>query len=247
MVKRSNQKLSRHLQRVQQCKSCHKIFISSTDKNVTSVCNVSLKCGSYFCPECSKHKRYKLISRLSKSVKDKKLRFLTLTFDTKQYSPEQTYELGSHYFNLFIKYLKYYNFKFQYFKVLEFTKQHYAHYHVILDCFIPIHLIKRLWQKITGSFIVFIKPVRSAKKLISYLLYYLTKVSSFDLNKIFYQYSLRRYSYSRHFFLFPIIKNNWIDTKIFYSGLDFPIDIFRNYCIFELGFDINFKFIINNF
>ena len=45
----------------------------------------------------------------------------------------------------------------------------------------------------------------------------MTKVSDFVNNQIFYLNRLRRYSYSRFFFLKKQIPNKIIDTSIFYS------------------------------
>lgn len=231
MMKRSIDDLHKHLNRVNQCCSCHKIFLTHVNNNNYNFLDVSLKCDSYFCERCAKKKRVKLIKRVQKNLSGKNIRFLTLTFDTKQYTPDDTYKLGSEYFHRFIKYLKYHNFKFQYFKVLEFTKSGLAHYHVLLDCYIPVSIIKNIWFQITGSYIVFIKKVRSVKKIISYILIYMTKVSDFVNNQIFYLNRLRRYSYSRFFFLRKQIQKKIIDTSIFYSEYTNITEACANYLI----------------
>ena len=231
MAKRTDDQLHRHLQRVDQCCSCHKVFLSNIEQNNYTFLDVALKCDSYFCPRCAKKKRVRLIKRVHKNLIDKNVRFLTLTFDAKQYTPEQTYSKGSEYFHRFIKYLKYHHFKFQYFKVLEFTKIGLAHYHVLLDCYIPVSIIRKIWCDITGSYIVFVKKVRSVKKIISYILIYMTKVSDFVNNQIFYLNRLRRYSYSRFFFLKKQIPNKIIDTSIFYSEYTNVTEVCTNYLI----------------
>ena len=229
MAKRNNQDLSRHLSRVARCKKCSKIFAVQRDFNQFDIKEVKLSCDSYFCSDCANKKKHKLIRRVKKSLEYKDLRFLTLTLNQKKYTKDEAYETICHSFNLFIKYLKDNNYKFNYFKVLEFTKTGYPHLHILLDCFIPVALIRKIWYSITKSYIVFITRLKKHNEVIIYILKYLSKASDFENNKLFYLNRLRRYSYSRNFFLKIIKKKRMIDLNIFCeAGDDYREAVFKS-------------------
>ena len=160
-----------------------------------------LLCNSPYCETCNKIKKNKIYHKLVKFSKNRQLRFLTLTYkyDNNYKTILNKYSKD---FNKFITYIRRLNYKFNYFKIIEFTKRKIIHFHLLIDSYIPQHLISNLWYSITSdSFIVHLTKLMNNKKAINYCLKYLTK--SFNSNNdIYVAFKIRRYSFSRFSFDF---------------------------------------------
>lgn len=146
------------------------------------------------------------------------MRFLTLTLDSKLYSSEESLMKISYFFNRFCKELRRRKFKFQFFKIIELTTRGIAHVHCLISCFIPFEIVKEIWYKITGSFVVFIKCIPNKEILSKYLLKYLSKSINTNSNYLFYLLSKRRYSFSQNLFIkVETISEFLFSNKFFYS------------------------------
>jgi len=164
-----------------------------------------LLCHSPYCETCNNIKRIKLYNKLKQFANNRQLRFLTLTYKYDN-NCENILEKYSKDFNKFITYIRRLNYKFNYFKIIEFTKKQTIHFHLLIDSYIPQQLISNLWFQITSdSFIVFITRLMNNKQLINYCLKYISK--SFNNNQdLFVVYKIRRYSFSR--FTYDFNNNN---------------------------------------
>jgi len=242
----SQSKLHRHLNRCENCKKTASFCYRNKSYNQIEVLKSFFFCGSYFCPVCANKKKGKLFKKFQHLKFSQHCRFLTLTLSTKDYSNEQALEKISYFFNLFVKLLRYRGYKFQYFKMLEFTKNNQVHIHALVSAYLDIRVVSLVWKSITGSYICDIRRPSNLKHTINYVLKYISKSLNYDTNKLFFLLHKRRYSYSQNFFLptFPEqkFKQSW---KYWNDESEFK------FCVnhfFELYFD-NFalmKFIFLN-
>ena len=183
--------------------NCSTSFLSSYSEtaDIVQIKIHPLLCNSPYCENCNNIKRIKLYNKLLKFSKNRQLRFLTLTYkyDNNYKTILNKYSKD---FNKFITYIRRLNYKFNYFKIIEFTKNKIIHFHLLIDSYIPQNLISELWHSITSdSFIVFITRLLNNKQLINYCLKYISK--SFNHNQdIFTAFKIRRYSFSRFSFNF---------------------------------------------
>jgi len=160
-----------------------------------------LLCNSPYCETCNNIKRIKLYNKLLQFSKNRQLRFLTLTYKYDD-NYKNILDKYSKDFNKFITYIRRLNYKFNYFKIIEFTKNKIIHFHLLIDSYVPQQLLSNLWFQITSdSFIVFITRLLNNKQLINYCLKYITK--SFNNNQdLFTAFKIRRFSFSRFTFDF---------------------------------------------
>lgn len=84
-------------------------------------------------------------------------------------------------------------FPFQFILVMELTKQGIPHFHVILDRYIPVNVVRRAWVAAGGGRVIKIeKIIHGPKSALRYLSKYITKsFSGMDVKGV------RRWSYSR--------------------------------------------------
>lgn len=197
---RTMEQLGKHLYRCNSCKSTASFCYRFNSLNNVDILRTFFHCHSYFCETCAKKKKNKLYQKFKRIKFNGNLRFITLTLSTKDYSPEKSLDVISKYFNLFVKHLRYKGFKFQYFKIIEFTKNGIAHVHALVNCYIDYYLIKDIWKHISGNDIVFIQLVKNKQIAINYLFKYMQKAISSSSNYLFYLMNKRRYSYSQSFF-----------------------------------------------
>lgn len=198
---RDDETFEKHKLRCETCKQTASFCYRQNSYNTFEILKSYWYCNSYCCPECALRKKCKLYRKFRKLKYKSKMGFLTLTLDTKLYTEEQSVSFISGFFNLLVKLLRYRGFKFQYFKMIELTKNHQAHIHALISTFIDRKILVELWKQITGSFIVDIRCPKSKKHVVNYVLKYITKSTDEYQNYIFYILSRRRYSYSQNFFL----------------------------------------------
>lgn len=206
--------------------NCSTSFISSILKSdeLIKIKIHPLLCNSPYCDNCNNIKRIKLYNKLKLFSKNRQLRFLTLTYKFND-NYETILNKYSKDFNKFITYVRRLNYKFNYFKIIEFTKNKIIHFHLLIDSYIPQNLISNLWLQITSdSFIVFITRLLDNKQLINYCLKYITK--SFNNNQdLFTAFKIRRFSFSRFTYDFNnnnnLIPGKWeLLPKIFNSRFE---------------------------
>lgn len=200
LQKRSFEDLQRHVERCSNCQNTASFVYRFKSRNVVEILRSFWYCGSYMCDKCAYKKKIQLRRALSRLKFKDTCRFLTLTLSTKDYSPEESICKISEFFNLWVKFMRYRGFKFQYFKIIEFTKKDVAHLHILVNAFLPGLVVQQCWKQITGSYIYKIKKPENKEHTINYLLKYITKANNDFAQIFFYLYQKRRYSYSQNFF-----------------------------------------------
>lgn len=210
-LKLNSHQQNKVLESYEKSKSCGTSFVSSV--NDSDKYNVKVKihpilCHSVFCLQCQKIKRAKLWYKLLKFAKKKQLRMMTLTYlNDDSNTPLDIINNYSHDFNLFMLKLNRRGYKFNYFKVIEFTKRQAIHFHLIVDTYIPQTLISQLWRDVTGhSWLTWISYPEKHNKIINYSLKYVIK-SYNGSQELFAAFNIRRYSFSKYTFNFSTNKN----------------------------------------
>lgn len=222
--KRTTEHLQRHLLRTNNCKNTATFCFKQPSINKLEVVKTFFHCSSYFCDTCAKRKQRKLQNRLKNLKINGRLRFLTLTLSTNDYTPEESLSKISEMFNDFCHRLRHLGYKFQFFKIIELTKHHQAHLHILINCFLPRVTVLMLWKSITGSYMVDIREVKSHKKAVEYLTKYMTKTVSAMSNYLFFIMRKRRYSCSQNFFSEVLKIEKFIRSFVyFYDDKDFSI------------------------
>jgi hypothetical protein len=228
MVKFTDDQLAKIENQKQKAEICSKFFISSyceTPATVTVKIH-PLLCHSHYCPICNKIRRNQLYYTLVRWSKNRRLRFLTLTY-SHDLTPEQVLQRFQKDWNKYVLYLRRARYYFNYFKVIEFTKKGYVHFHILIDSYIPQGILSRIWLNITEfSYIVYVKEKMSNRKSINYLLKYVTK--SFEgAQDIFVAYGIRRYSFSRHSYDFRKETKQTDHNYIFYNRIFPSVDVLK--------------------
>lgn len=242
--KRTQEDFEKHIIRCSCCQNTVTFCYRPTSLNNYDVLQTYFHCHSYFCDVCAKKKKNKLIKKLNKIKPGQVLRFLTVTLDVSQYTPEQSLERISEMFNLLVKYLRYRGFIFQYFKIIELTKQNIAHVHALVNCYLPAFVVSNCWYSVSGSYIVKLKIVKNKGMALFYLTKYLSKTMNYFANKLFYFLRKRRYSYSQSFFLPNEKEPPFILSRVyFYNDFDFHRIVnhyfklyFNNYALIRFNF-----------
>lgn len=155
--------------------------------------------------------REKLKSTMTRTAK--KYSFLTLTYSSRLYSPEEACAQLKGDIKELLRRLRRRLGKLQYFYIVELTKSGYPHLHVIIDHFIFWKVLKAMWFAITGSYIVDIRSI-PAGNIASYICKYLTKQSKHTD----WQFS----------FIFKNISRLWAASRGFFGKYQKPL----NDCIF---------------
>jgi len=148
-------------------------------------------CKLYRCPRCQKVLAEKNRQLLKQVIELNHLdHLLTLTLDPKKVPVEYLNETENHthkyitkLFNKFVLYIKRkINKSVKYVWVCEFQKNGNAHLHVVLNCYLPIKVIKFEWKRIGGGHDMGISKVESFWGVANYLVKYLVKGFKNDEN-----------------------------------------------------------------
>lgn len=200
--------LANHRQRTSLCRTTFAGFYNLTEKAVL-ICPVC--CNSYFCDYCSKRKRNCLVWRIKNWSRNRHLFFYTVTLWTKHYTSRQSAEkINLHFSKLIQFFRRKYGRDFQFFKVLEFTKQGISHLHFLSDVDVPQGVLSRAWRTYSKSFIVKRKDLFNPHLLHIYLTKYLSKQGEDNSTSEFYfLYQKRRFSFSRNFTVKKALKRCW--------------------------------------
>lgn len=155
---------------------------------------IPFHCKTWHCEVCYDKNRRKLKNKIIQIATMKKMKFfITLTFDHKLCTAEESYDYIGNCWKKFLtiihRKLKY--TKFDYIKVLESHKSGYAHIHFITNKRFDAHQLREQWKRLGGGAQMRIEPV-NVKKIANYLSKYMTK-DSMKLPK-----GRRHYSMARH-------------------------------------------------
>lgn len=238
-AKRSYEQYERHLNRVKSCSTTFELGYVQKSYTEFHVHPCAYSCNSYFCEHCAQKKRKMLLRKLRAIKNANNLRFLTLTLSASDYDPTTSISKISEFFNTLCKLLRYRKYKFQYFKIIEMTKNNISHLHILIDTYIPAPLISSLWKQITGSYIIKILQVKDKKQVFTYISKYITKTLTSYSNLLFYFYNKRRYSYSKFFFdVIPKLE------KFFMTGIRFfDVSLFESIFMDYFSHFLQFKYI----
>ncbi len=114
-----------------------------------------------FIKDYANERYYKLKERLNK----KDCRMITLTYSTKKYTPEQVAKRHKSDIKKFFRLIRKEIPLIQYCYFIELTKKLMIHFHIYVDRFIHQKVIKEIWTKITGNFIVDIRLVSTPEQI----------------------------------------------------------------------------------
>lgn len=170
-----------------------------------------LKCNSWQCVKCRKRLSAKWLKKIRPGPVE---RFITLTVDVKRFESvgEAVKKLYSAY-KLLVQAIRRKYKKFEYFSVIEFTKQGWPHIHILQrGTYIPHKWLSLQWDKLGMGFIVLPKKVRGRAK--EYLVKYMTKEAEC------FAHHLRKIRYSKNFFFVADSLKKWLE------GFSFSISMF---------------------
>lgn len=154
-------------------------------------------CKRWDCPHCGDIKKSQVLDRARAGFHESggyRVRFLTLTLENQAHE----WDIGK-YWNRLRASLRKKGFKFyRYFWVKERgVKSGRIHMHILIDAYVPVKLIKRLWFLATDktSYIVDIRAPKHGKieNVAAYMMKYMTKAVSAHIGK-----KQRRFGFSRH-------------------------------------------------
>lgn len=172
-----------------------------------------LLCKKWSCPVCGPKNARKLRGAINRVAEDKNLkRFLTLTLDPSKYEGDSVQYINNCWKKLRVYLSRKYGQKISFIRVLEFHKSGHAHFHILIDRFIPFEWIKSAWQAVGGGG-VDIRYV-DVHRVARYLSSYLTKETLLNL-----PHNRRRYATSKDIKLFEKKEpSGW-------SFVKFPLEI----------------------
>lgn len=214
----------------QKAEICGQFYVSSylEDSNTVYVRSHPLRCHSHFCEKCNQIRRASLYSSLMKWAKGRRLRFLTLTYCHDE-TPEAIVQRCAADWNKFLLYLRRDGYKFNYFKVIEFTQKDYVHFHFLVDVYVPQATLTRIWRDVTGhSYITWAEDEMKNRDAINYLLKYVTK-SFAGSQDYFAAFGIRRYSFSRYSYDFQKDRESFSSDYTFNTRIFNSVDEMRGY------------------
>lgn len=151
-----------------------------------------LPCQNWSCRTCAERKirRLAVMTRAAKPS-----RMFTLTVNPAHWeNPRQAFDGTRRQVSELIKKLRARFGELEYLRVTELTKQGWPHYHLLVRSgYIPHAAVKKLWEEMTGAYIVDVRQVKQCFRAYTYLVKYLSK-----LHKI--EWTARHVSYSKGFF-----------------------------------------------
>jgi hypothetical protein len=181
----------------------------------------SVKCKSWGCPDCQLTQALKAKKLIHDVILLNNLvHFLTLTLDPVKLSDEEkqnTHRYITKKFNHFLTILKRKSFtytsksgkehtlnlkkgssKLLYLWVIEFQQNGNAHMHILFNRFLPVAVIRKVWQHVGGGLMMHISKVRSLKATAIYVSGYIVKGIKHNPDQPSgFLYFQRRYSMSR--------------------------------------------------
>ena len=148
------------------------------------------------------YKKLRQKLRLTPDNTDNKISFITLTYDTKLYTPKEVLKRCKRDIQLWLKLIRNRVGQINYMWIVELTKKNYVHFHLIVKQYIPGKIINACWKQVTGSIITHVKGI-SREKAGRYITKYVSDASKLSQEQIkfFYDNDFKRlYAHSRGFF-----------------------------------------------
>lgn len=201
-------------------------FFDPKDKKI-----IKASCKAYICEVCGPKKVARFRTALQKYLNGFSfIRLFTFTQHTPDnLDPEKQNKLLSDAWALFLKEVRRSKKltekqkNFQYVRVVEFTQRGYLHYHVCIDTFLPILLIRTIWNNalfkvfgaVGGRGGINIKTIANQKHVANYLTKYLAK----GVTELF--GNVRRWSKSNKISIFEKWESptKWFMFQVGSSGL----------------------------
>jgi len=160
------------------------------NEGVTKIVRVT--CKKWSCSICGPKNAYKLKNSIIHKAQEKKLqRLLTLTLDPSKFQGDSIEYINKCWTKLRVYLSRKYGRSITFIRILELHKSGQAHFHILIDRFIPFEWIKKAWKTVGGGG-VDIRFV-DIHRVAGYLAKYLTKDLFINLPK-----GKRRYSTSKN-------------------------------------------------
>ena len=185
-------------------------------------------CKRFKCPYCGKIRRKQVMDKVKRGFGSDRVRFLTLTIPPQidNYKGRRLMKA----WNRFRTRIKQLFSGFKYFWVKEFTKKGIRHLHIMINVYIPIAVIKRVWKKAT-TYTVKVQNGReeretfasithisgSKKRKIMNAAGYMTKYMTKQMQGRNFDERERRYGFSRD--------NSFIDPEGFRPSKIYTVEI----------------------
>lgn len=149
------------------------------------------RCNKWACPKCGPKNARKLRESVIRVAGERELkRFLTLTLDPSKFEGDSVAYINKCWVKLRVYLQRKYGHRVSFIKIMEFQKNGQAHFHILIDRFIPYEWMKKAWQAVGGGG-VDIRLI-DIHRVAGYLSKYLTKELLINLPK-----GMRRYSTSK--------------------------------------------------
>lgn len=223
------------------CRAKKIALLNISEAIITDVKYTGIPCMSWTCPDCSIKKALQTKYLLRDVIQLNKLAyFLTLTLDPvkiPQEYKESTHKYITKIFNHFMTILKRNKINrseevLKYVWVVEFQKNGNAHLHILLNKFLPIRIVRKLWKHVGGGAQMKIEKVQTLIGISNYISDYIVKgiKGEFEEKPYGFKYFERRYSISKSCQRPQKIsyeRLTLIDEMTKYSGLDFS-NVYNN-------------------
>lgn len=189
----------------------NKIAIFEFDENdkLIKIEFSKIGCNSWTCPRCNILKALRVKYQIKETAILNDLGyFLTLTLDPKKIPIEyysetrnDTHKYITKIFNTFVLDIKRKTSskeKLKYTWIMEFQKNGRAHMHILLNNYIDINLIRKIWVRVGGGHIMDIQPAKTLEGLSRYLSDYVVKGLKQDITDVsYFKYFEKRFSISQ--------------------------------------------------
>lgn len=134
-----------------------------------------LPCRTWSCRPCAEHKIKTLAVQTTLAHPN---RLLTLTVNPALYSSKtEAWERTRKQVPILIRRLRERFGEIEYLRVTEVTKKGWPHYHLLVRSgFLPQPVVKKIWNELTGAWIVDLRQVKKSFSAYKYLVKYLSKM-----------------------------------------------------------------------
>ena len=190
------------------CRNNKIALLKINNKSITEAKFKRIPCNSWTCPDCSIKKALVIKYYFREVIELNKLKyFLTLTLDPTKIPAEykdNTHKYITKIFNHFLTILRRNKEiksqqKLKYVWVIEFQKNGNAHMHILLNNYLNIRTVRKLWQHVGGGIQMKIEKVDSLAGISNYISDYIVKgiKGEFEEKSYGFKYFERRYSISK--------------------------------------------------
>lgn len=199
-----------------------KIYLNANSK-IERIRIIKTNCSSWTCPACAPRKAIAVGKQLTEiAVINNLIYYLTLTLDPNYLTPEDIFSSTHKYitklFNHFLTVLKRKRFLYfskrknryfafdlknsgqplKYIWVIEFQKNGLAHMHILLNQFLPVEVIRKIWTHVGGGHQMKIERALSIEAVSRYITKYIFKTLGDNLNnRVNFMFFEKRYAVSQ--------------------------------------------------